>query len=113
MTELKRLPPSMRARQRYLVFEAMGAQVGKEEVAKAVFSAGMRFLGENGYSKLKAWVLDFDRERQKGIIRFAHNHKKAIKTVLLLTNEVGGKKVIIHTLGISGTIRKARQKWLG
>ncbi len=111
MAELKTLPPTLRSRQRYLVFEAVGNGFGREELAKAVFNTGMRFLGEHEYSRTKAWLMDFDQERQKGIIRFAHNHKKGIKAVLLLVNDIGGRKAILHTLGISGTVKKARKKW--
>ena len=109
---LKQPPPSMRERRRYLVFEVLSdSPITKDELLRAIIKTGIHFLGELEYSSLKLSLLGYDRKKQKGIIRFMYKKKQGIKAILMLLSEINGKRLILRSLGVSGTIKKAREKW--
>ncbi len=108
--KLKSIPPSMRSRRRYLVFELLSSgPLSKEDLIRAFSRTGLHLLGEFGYSSLKLSVLEF--EGRKGIIRFMYKKRQSVKAIIALLTEVNGISVIVRTLGVSGTIKKAREKW--
>ena len=108
--KLKPIPPSARSRRRYLVFEVISdGSFSKEQAIKAVTRLGLHFLGEKEYSSLKLSVLVFENNR--GIIRFMYKKKQPVKAVLALLTEIDGTDIIVRTLGVSGTIKKAKEKW--
>lgn len=92
MTKTK-LMPSMKENKHYLVFEG-----DKDKVEKAL----LEFLGILGYAKASPILIE--SKKGKGILSFNRNHADEIKAAFIFYN--------IRTLGISGTIKKAREKFL-
>ena len=108
--KLKPLRPSMRSRRRYLVFELISdSSFSKDQLIRALNRTGLHFLGERGYSSLKLSLLVFENNR--GIIRFMYKKRQSVKAILALLTEIDGTNIIARTLGVSGTIKKAREKW--
>lgn len=109
---MKATPPTIRSRQRYIIFQIYGEEkFKKEDVVHAITRTGMRFLGELGYSKAKAWLMDFDANSQRGILKIENTEKDRIKATLVLIDKINEKRTRINVLGVSGTIKKAKQKW--
>ena len=105
------LPPTMRERHRYIKFQIMGeAKFNKEQALKSMNRTGMRFFGELEFSRIRPWLIDFDSRSQTGILRTNHTRKDEAKTILFLITELEGRKARIHCQGVSGTIKKVREK---
>jgi len=101
----------MRERRRYISFQISGeAKFNKEQVLKSINNTGLRFFGELEFSRIRPWLIDFDSGTQAGIVRTNHMRKEEAKTCLFLITEIEGKKARIHCQGVSGTIKKVREK---
>ncbi|MFH1787156.1 MAG: Rpp14/Pop5 family protein [archaeon] len=110
--KVKRLPPTLKKRQRYVVFEVAGEETfKKEEVYKSLASTGIKALGEIGFAGLGFWLTDFDENKQKGILKINHDQKDQAKALLALASTVNGKPARFSSMGVSGTIKKAKKKW--
>jgi len=109
----KQLLPSLRERNRYIAFEVISdSDIGREGVMKAVWGSVLRFLGELNTSRTGLWVMDWNDEKKKGILKVNHKNVDEVKAALTLVKEINGKGVILHILGISGTVKKTRERYL-
>jgi len=108
---LKRLLPSLRAKKCYLAFELVSeGQVSRSDLVKEVMSSASSLLGDVTASECDIRVLGF--EDCKGIIQCSHTKVKETRASLATLTRVGGKRATLHVLGISGTIKKATEKFL-
>ncbi len=115
MNEPKPLPPSLRDHKRYVVFEAISEnKIEYGDFVNAVWDSMLNFLGELEASKAKIWFIKnlYDENNQRGIIRCGNNYVEHIRTVLSLIHMIGEKRVAIKILGVTGTIKSARNKYL-
>ncbi len=67
-------------------------------------------FGEIGSSHAGVWVEYFDGEY--GIVRCHNKSLEKVKIALSLIDEIGGERVLPLILGVSGTIKKCRTKYL-
>ncbi|MFH1774806.1 MAG: Rpp14/Pop5 family protein [Methanobacteriota archaeon] len=110
---IKILPPSLREKKRYVAFRAYSEEpLKREEVIRAVWSETLAFFGENIASEINLWVLNFDEASQKGFLVCSHREVGKVKAALTLVSMVNGKKVFLQTLGVSGTIKALKRKFL-
>jgi ribonuclease P/MRP protein subunit POP5 len=109
----KPLLPSLRERNRYLVFElaCSGAPAAKD-VSQAIYSAATRLLGEVGASKISLKFVEYDETKKHGIIKVNHKSTSEARAALAVLTEAGGAKAAARTVGVSGTLKKAREKWV-
>lgn len=49
---------------------------------------------------------------KKGIIRVNHKHVEDLKASLIFVKNIDGKEVIVKSVGASGILRKAQQRYL-
>lgn len=72
-------------------------------------ASSLSLLGESEAAKAGIIVMPdrWDRETQRGIIRVSNKHLKGIMASLTLINNINEKEVIIRSLGVSGTLKKA------
>ena len=111
------MKPTLRERNRYIAFEIISdKKFSKEEISRGIWNAVLRFLGELGASKASLWLIDWDQEKQRGIFKISHTELDNVKAALTLMKEIktGENKIpaAYHTLGVSGTVKKTRQKFL-
>jgi ribonuclease P/MRP protein subunit POP5 len=107
------IPATLRERNRYIAFEIVcDSQVSRGEVVKAVWGSLLRFLGELGASKTSLWVMDWDEEKQQGILKVNHTSLDEVRAALTLMTEASGKSIIFRTLGVSGSVKKTKEKYL-
>jgi RNase P/RNase MRP subunit POP5 len=88
-----KLPPSLKEKKHYLAFEGE-----KDKVEKAL----SEFLGILGMAKANPRIIE--AKKGHGILSFNRKYADDIRTALVFSG--------IHTLGISGTINKLKQKFL-
>lgn len=88
-------------RQRYIAFETEKSS-NKEELEKVI-----REVGQELDLSPPPWLILFDQETNEGLVKCDNSQTDKLKNKL---NKVD--KLKIRILGVSGTIKKARQKFL-
>ena len=125
--------PTLRRKRRYVVFELQYCikDIKKqdsaledekieeiEELIKAINSRVLYLYGVVGASEinvrlLKQYVYLYSNDRViKGILSCHSNAVEKLRYALTTIKEVGGGKVSINVLGVSGTIKSAKDKYL-
>jgi ribonuclease P/MRP protein subunit POP5 len=110
---MKVLPPTMRENKRYLAFELIAegnAMISRDDLIRELFSASGTLLGDLGSSECNIWLFAFDDN--KGVISCERAHVSQTRAVLATITHVKGKRVLLHVLGVSGTVRGATKKYL-
>lgn len=118
--KLKMLPPSLREPQRYLAVEIISEEpLEKNDIVSIIWTTCLRLHGECETSKFKPWLIrawepikDGEKYKQKCIIRCKRGEEEKVRAALSSTSQYDNKRVAIHTIGISGTIRSATQKFI-
>ncbi|AMM54698.1 ribonuclease P protein component 2 [Pyrococcus kukulkanii] len=109
----KTLPPTLRDKYRYIAFQVISEQpFTKGDIKEMIWSTILRVLGEVGTSMAKPWLIKFDEKSQTGILRCDRNYVEHVRFSLALIVEFKGRKVLVRTLGVSGTIRRLKRKFL-
>lgn len=54
----------------------------------------------------------WNREKQKGILRVNNRYANHAKASLALITGIEGRDVMVRSLGVSGTLKKAKQKYI-
>ena len=107
------LPPTLREKNRYLVLRIISkTKFEKKAVQRVLWNSAFNFLGERGVSKISLWFVDWDEKKQRGIVKVNRQSVEDIRASIALISKIEGEKVIPQILGISGTIKGARRKWM-
>jgi ribonuclease P/MRP protein subunit POP5 len=107
----KLLKPTLRERNRYLAFEAVCEhKLDRKQIVDSVWSSLLRLHGELGASKTSLWVMDWDREKNKGILKANHKSVDAVRAAAALVKEIEGRKAILRIAYVSGTLKGARER---
>jgi len=109
----KYLPPTLREKHRYIAFQLVGERAfKKDEVKRAIWEASLSTLGVLGSARAKPWFIGFDERSQTGIVRVDRKHVEELRFALTLVTEIKGSRAIFRTLGVSGTIKRLKRKFL-
>ena len=115
-TKLKPVLPSLREKKRYFVFEVISKEKINDanKISNAVWHYSLQFLGQLGAAKAGIIVLNnkWDSKLQRGIIKVSHKHVDAVKAALAFADKIDNNDVIFRSLGVSGILRKAENKYL-
>lgn len=115
-TKLKPIIPSLREKKRYLVFEVISREKisNPKVVEQAILNYSQLFMGQLQAAKAGILVLSnkFDIKLQRGIIKVGHKYVDSLKSALVFANKIDGKEAIISSLGVSGILRKAENRFL-
>ena len=115
-SRLKPVLPSLREKKRYLAFEVISKErvSSAEEVSEAIWDCSLRFLGQLGTARAGLMVLNnkWDAQRQRGIMKVGHKHVDALKAALMFASKIKNNDVIFRSLGVSGILRKAENRFL-
>ena len=113
--KIKPLLPSLRERKRYLAYEVISRSrfYDAVHVNKAILDAANEFLGQHGMAKAGILPIDkWDENMQRGIMRVNNKHVDNLKASLIFVKNIDGKDVIIRSVGASGILKKAQQRYL-
>lgn len=77
-----------------------------------ILKAHIDFAGEKSFHLSSPWVISFDEEIQIGVVRTYLDGISDLRASLALIADVGGEPVIFRTMGVSGTIRAAEDKFI-
>ena len=106
----------MREKKRYMVFEIISEGQIKEfkSVADAIWDSSLQLIGELGTGEAGVWLMNdmWMPETQKGIIKVNNKYVDKLRVSMALVNEIEQQKVIVRSVGVSGTLKKARENFL-
>lgn len=98
-------------RKRYIAFRIHSPRI----ILRNEFIAAIRehISSKEDLDKMKPWLTVF--ENNKGILRCVHTNKDKATSLLTSIKTIGRDMIPIkiETLGISGTIKKAKRNYLG
>lgn len=115
MSEPRMLPPSLRPTKRYIVYEVISDEpVIYTELVNSVWTSAMEFLGELGTAEAGIWFVHktYDEKTQRGIIKCRHDVVEKVRASLALISVVSESKCAIKILGVTGTIKSAKAKYI-
>ncbi|MGF7118236.1 Rpp14/Pop5 family protein [Methanobacterium oryzae] len=118
--KLKILPPTLRNNKHYISFEAISTvPLNRTDVISLIWESSLNFHGECKTSKFDLWVMKvwtFESGKNgnliKGIIQCNRDEVDSVRAAMTLITRFKGKKVVFHTLGISGTIKSGIKKFI-
>ncbi|MFH1053334.1 MAG: Rpp14/Pop5 family protein [Candidatus Woesearchaeota archaeon] len=115
-SRLKPLLPSLREKKRYLAFEIISKKPINDFkiVSQSLWSSFLEYLGKFGVSKAGLWILPdkYDAKNQRGLIRVNNKEVDSLKSALIMIKEIQGQDVIIRSVGVSGILKKAENRYL-
>ena len=115
MNRMKPLLPSLKEKKRYVVFEVISETPVSEQDAYSAVETGLNgFIGLKGMAEAGLQFIRerWDAKKQRGIARIATNHTDNLKASFVFISSIGGKKVTVHSVGVSGTVDKAEKKYM-
>ena len=108
---MKPILPSLREKNRYIVFEVISKNKIKfDHVKREIFKTVNKMLGEIEMAKTGLVFLE-DWNNQKGIIKVNRTYTDKIKSCFLFIKQINNYDVIVQSKGISGILKKARNKF--
>ena len=115
-TKIKPLLPSLREKKRYLAYEVISESRFYDAFAvnKAILEAAKDFLGISVMSRAGILPINdkWNAALQRGIMRVNNKHVDDLKASLIFVKNIEGKDAIVRSVGASGILRKAQQKYL-
>lgn len=108
----KPLSPSQREKKRYLAFEVISGQaLDKKSVFGAILKKTSELLGKIDTARAGVQILSerYNAEKQRGLIRVNHRYLEKLRATFCLLGTINNKKVLVRSLGASGSLKKAAQ----
>lgn len=115
---MKHLPKHLRPRWRYLAVELAAwpdAVLSRGDVQRAVWFAAGNLLGDPGSADADLRIVDYDYADGAGeaLVRVRRGEVERARAALACVSEVGDHPVRVSVRGVSGTMRAARENYLG
>ena len=114
--KIKPLLPSLREKKRYLAYEVISRHKFNDaiSVSKAILDASKEFLGNLSMAKAGMIAMNdqWNADAQRGIIRVNNKHVGELKASLIFVKGINGMEAIVKSIGASGILKKAKQKYL-
>jgi ribonuclease P/MRP protein subunit POP5 len=116
MNKIKPVLPSLREKKRYLVFEVISDKKleNVNSISKTIMNDCQNYLGEMGMAKAGLMILNnkYNPNMQRGVIKVSHKMVDSLRAALCFVKEIDNQKVIVKSVGISGILKKAQNKYL-
>ena len=114
--KIKPLMPTLREKKRYLVYEVISQNKINDaaHANKAIMDASKQFLGHLGMAKAGIIPLNdqWNNDRQRGVIRVNNKHTDHAKAAFTFIKSIDNNEVIVRSVGASGVLKKAQQRYL-
>ncbi|SEV88344.1 Rpp14/Pop5 family protein [Halobacterium jilantaiense] len=115
---MKHLPKHLRPRWRYLAVELTAwpdVVLDRSDVQRAVWFAAGNLLGDPGSADADLRIVDYDYADGAGeaLIRVRRGEVERARAALACVSEVRDHPVRVSVRGVSGTMRAARENYLG
>ena len=81
-------------------------------VSDAIMSSSKEFVGNLGLARAGIQILKYNKALQRGLIRVNHKHVDELKSSLTFIEKIDNKEVIVKSVGVSGMLNKAEERYL-
>lgn len=115
MDRPKFLPSTLREKSRYIAYQVVSEnKLIFPDLNSAMWNSMLNFLGELESAKARIWIMKdtYNEEKQTGTIKCAHDFVEHLRSALILIQRIGDVRVAIKILGVSGTMKGARTKFI-
>ena len=107
-----KVKPTQKENWRYIAFEVLSeANFSEKDITRALISSVIKLLGEVGASKTNIWLLEYSGNSKTGIIRCSHKAVNSVVASMTGLAKIDDKKAAFLVLGVSGTIKKLKEKY--
>lgn len=99
-------------RNRYILFQAVKEEnlsIEPRDLLNSIWKSIWKFFGMKEANKVGLWLIQYDTEKDLGLIRCSHHTKELIISALALTTKISGKRVILSPIRTSGTIKNIKE----
>jgi len=100
----------MRQRRRYIAFELIGGEAGKGDIMRAIGYTLYTYNPAFDRGMLK--LVFHDVSSRRGLLRCGHRQVGELRVTMASIKKIGGRKASLVILGVSGTLRAAKRKFL-
>ncbi|MFQ6129952.1 MAG: Rpp14/Pop5 family protein [Candidatus Hadarchaeaceae archaeon] len=101
----------MRQRRRYIAFKLIGSEACKSDIMRAISHS---LLTHNpAFDRRMLKLVFHDSSSQRGLLRCGHRQVGELKVAMANIKKISGRKASLVILGVSGTLRAAKRKFLG
>lgn len=108
---LKPLPSTLREKRRYIVFEIVSEKkLNAKKLSNSVYKQIQNLIGE--INMAKAGIIMLEGKDNKGIVSSTNKLANEVVSALTLVSYLDNQEVKIKTLGMSGILKKAKNKYL-
>ena len=101
----------MRQRRRYIAFELIGSEAGKDDIMRVICHS--LYTHNPAFDRRMLKLVFHDIDSRRGLLRCGHRQVGELKAAMANVKKIGGGKTSLLILGVSGTIRAAKRKFLG
>ena len=102
-----------RIRRRYLALKIVGEQpLNKSDLLNSVWNKVHQLYGEYGASQVSLSLIEYNPEGNYAIIRCSHKALEMVRASIATITKINEKTVAIHVVGVSGTLKSLRKKFL-
>lgn len=116
MKKLKPLLPTLKERKRYLAYEIISEHriSNFNDISTSFWDSIIENMGSIGAADAGIMLLDdtYKSDIQKGLIRVGHKKVDDLRYSLMNITEIAGHDSIVRSVGISGILKKAKDKYL-
>ncbi len=107
------IPPTIKSNRRYIAFKVVAKPAfTPNQIIQAIKQAVLAFVGSEGYASAEFDVVEYDHKTMVGIVRATPEMIHYVVTALSLITKIQGKSAGVVVLGISGTVKKTKSKYL-
>ena len=100
----------MREKARYLVFEVVSKdEVSFTDAVSAISNSIKSLFGDFGLANARLWPVKNSWKDNKGIVKVDRSFINQTKASFIVLNKINSTEVIIRSLFVSGTIKKAKE----
>jgi RNase P/RNase MRP subunit POP5 len=100
----------MRQRRRYIAFEFVGSEASKGDVMRAIGHS--LYTHDPTFDRRMLKLVFHDVSSRRGLLRCGHKQVDELKATMANIEKIGGSEASFVILGVSGTIRAAKRKFL-
>ncbi|MFC1690601.1 Rpp14/Pop5 family protein [Nanoarchaeota archaeon] len=114
--KLKTILPTLKDRNRYLVFEIVSK--GKIDdfgtVSGKIRGSALDLYGQEGVGdmSLRLFKDKWQPITQRGIVKVTHKNIDKMRASMALIKDIDGKEVAVQVIGVSGIMKKAVNNYL-
>ena len=116
MQKIKPVLPSLREKKRYLAFEVISKSRLKsyDSLEKSIFDSLTQLIGEMGMAQAGIIMLKdkYNADKQRGLLRVSTKSLNQVRQALTFVQNIENQPVIVHTVGVSGILKKAVSNYM-